>query len=140
MTGKTRPSNKRRCNAAAVSLDITPQVPAGRQLVNAYGDGGFRITGQGYDGSVLVFLSETQAWSGELSIEGLAPVIEVADTVDILVVGCGPNFTLPPEDLRQALRSHGIVLEWMDTAAACRTYNVLAIEDRPVAAALISVD
>ena len=123
-----------------MSLDITPKVPAGRQLVTAYGDGGFRITGQGFDGSILVFLDETKSWSGDLSIEGLAPVIEVADTVDILVVGCGPNFMLPPEDLRLALRSHGIVLEWMDTAAACRTYNVLAIEDRPVAAAFIAVD
>jgi len=122
-----------------VSLDITPKVPAGRQLVTAYGDGGFRITGQGFDGSVLVFLGETQSWSGNLSIEGLAPVIEAADTVDILVVGCGPEFTLPPEDLRQALRAHGIVLEWMDTAAACRTYNVLAIEERSVAAALVAV-
>lgn len=122
-----------------MSLDITPKVPAGRQLVTAYGDGGFRITGQGYDGSVLVFLDKTQSWSGDLSIEGLAAVIEVAGTVDILVVGCGATFTLPPEDLRVALKAHGIVLEWMDTAAACRTYNVLAIEDRPVAAAFVAV-
>lgn len=123
-----------------MSLDITPKVPPGRQIINAFGDNGFHITGQGYEGSVLVFLDETQSWSGDLTIDGLSAVIEASDKVDILVVGCGPTFTLPPEDLRQALRAHGIVLEWMDTPAACRTYNVLAIEERPVAAALVSVE
>ena len=55
-------------------------------------------------------------------------------------MGCGPNFILPPEELRTGLKEHGIVLEWMDTAAACRTYNVLAIEERAVAAALVAVE
>jgi uncharacterized protein len=37
------------------------------------------------------------------------------------------------------LREAGIVLEPMDTGAACRTYNVLMAEGRLVAAALIPV-
>jgi uncharacterized protein len=41
--------------------------------------------------------------------------------------------------VRAALRSQGVVLEPMDTGAACRTYNVLLSEDRKVAAALIAV-
>lgn len=122
-----------------MSLDITPQVPPGRQLVQAYGEGGFRVAGQAYEGSVIVFLERTQPWSGELTVGGLRDVIDAEDRPEILVVGCGPTFTLPPEDLRQALKAQGIVLEWMDSAAACRTYNVLAIEERSVAAALTAV-
>ena len=122
-----------------MSLDVTPKVPPGRQIVQAYGEGGFRVTGQAYDGSIIVFLDRTQAWSGQLSIDGLMAVIEAPDRPEILVVGCGLEFTLPPEDLRRALKAHGVVLEWMDTAAACRTYNVLAIEERAVAAALVAV-
>jgi uncharacterized protein len=34
----------------------------------------------------------------------------------------------------------GIAVEPMDTGAACRTYNVLATEERRVAAALIAVE
>lgn len=122
-----------------MSLDITPRVPLGRQIVEAYGEGGFRIAGEAYTGSVIVFLERTVAWPGTLSLEGLAPVVEAAQRPAILVVGCGPDFTLPPEALRQDLRALGVVLEWMDTAAACRTYNVLAIEERSVAAALVAV-
>ncbi|MBL4614204.1 MAG: Mth938-like domain-containing protein [Magnetovibrio sp.] len=123
-----------------MSLDITPQVPLSRQIIKAYGDGGFVITGQNYTGSVLVFLEQTLAWSGDITLDALKPVIDHPSKPDILVIGCGPTFSLPCEELRAGLRAHGIVLEWMDTAAACRTYNVLAIEERAVAAALVAVD
>ena len=45
-----------------------------------------------------------------------------------------------PPALRNALRTAGIVIDAMDTGAACRTYNVLMSEDRRVAAALIAVE
>lgn len=122
-----------------MSLDITPHTPPGRQIVQAYGEGGFRIAGEAYDGSVVVFLERTVPWSGALTVEGLDAVLAAGERPEILIVGCGPTFSLPPEDLRVALKAHGIVLEWMDTAAACRTYNILAIEERAVAAALIAV-
>jgi len=122
-----------------MSLDITPKTPANRQLVQAYGDGGFKITKVAYEGPVLVFLDNTQSWDGDLSIEGLKTIVEAEDKPDILVVGCGDTFSLPPEDLRIALKAHGIVLEWMDTSAACRTFNILSIEERAVAAALVAV-
>jgi uncharacterized protein len=41
--------------------------------------------------------------------------------------------------LRAAVRARGLALEWMDTGAACRTFNVLLAEGRPVAAALLAV-
>ena len=122
-----------------MSLDITPKTPANRQLVHAYGDGGFKITKVAYEGSVLAFLDNTQSWDGDLSIEGLKAVVEADDKPEILVVGCGDTFSLPPEDLRVALKAQGIVLEWMDTPAACRTFNILSIEERCVAAALVAV-
>ncbi|MBF0250284.1 MAG: Mth938-like domain-containing protein [Alphaproteobacteria bacterium] len=123
-----------------MSFDITPRVPTGRQIVQAYGEGGFKITGQHIEGSVLVFLDETRGWSGELTLDGLADVMDHPEKPQILVVGCGPAFKLPPEELRAGLRARGVVLEWMDTPAACRTYNVLALEERSAAAALVAVE
>jgi uncharacterized protein len=58
----------------------------------------------------------------------------------IVVMGCGATFLPPPPGLRAALRDKGLVLEWMDTGAACRTFNVLLGEDRAAVAALIAFD
>lgn len=127
-----------------MSLDITPAVATGTQLVQAYGDGGFRIANQSYSGSVIVFARETRCVAAtiaaDLSIDALLPVVEQASDIDILVVGCGEKFSPPAEALRTELREHAIVMEWMDTGAACRTFNVLMTEGRRAAAVLIAVD
>jgi len=126
-----------------VSLDITPAVAAGTQLVQAYGNGGFRIANEAHSGSILVFQQSTAPLAADhvdaLNGDVLAPVIEAAAEIDILVVGCGERFSTPSESLRGLLRPHGIVMEWMDTGAACRTFNVLMTEGRRAAAALIAV-
>jgi uncharacterized protein len=126
-------------------MDLTPIVPQGRQIIESYGDGKFRVTGKVHEGSVLVFPDRTVAWSfaesGALTEESLASISAAGDagTIDLLLVGCGARMTLIPAKLRAALRSHGVVIEPMDTGAAARTYNVLAAEGRKVAAALIAV-
>jgi len=120
-------------------MDITPLVAADRPLIQAYGDGAFRIQGQQHAGSLILFRDQVLPWSGDVSAEGLAPVLAVADAIEILVIGCGSSMTLVPAELRQALRDHGIVPEPMDTGAGCRTWNVLLTEDRRVAAALVAV-
>lgn len=40
-------------------LDITPRPGAGKQLITSYGDGGFKISGKRYEGSLLVFPNRT---------------------------------------------------------------------------------
>jgi uncharacterized protein len=59
--------------------------------------------------------------------------------VDLLLFGQGRRMALISPALRQGIRAVGIVVEPMDTGAACRTYNVLMAEGRRVAAALIPV-
>ncbi len=127
-----------------MSLDINPVVPQGRQQIQSYGDKRFRISAEVFEGSVVVFPEETQMWSvsdlSELGIDALAPVIRQADDIDILLIGCGPRFCAVPKGLRAEIKAAGMVLEWMDTGAACRTFNVLVAEERRVCAALIAVD
>ena len=124
--------------------DVTPRLPPGRQMIQGYGGGGFRIAGTVHKGSVLVFAERTVAWDPtapeQITREALSEVVEGPEEVTILLVGCGRRPQPPPAGLAAALREHGIVLEWMDTGAACRTFGVLLTEDRPVAAALIAVD
>jgi uncharacterized protein len=127
-----------------MSLDINPVVPQGRQQIQSYGDKRFRISAEVFEGSVVVFPEETQVWAvtdlSVLNIDALAQVTRQADDIDILLIGCGPTFCAVPKGLRADIKAAGMVLEWMDTGAACRTFNVLVAEERRVCAALIAVD
>jgi uncharacterized protein len=121
-------------------MEITPVIPADRQVIERYAASGFRVSGIVYNGPVLVFPDHTVPWcavsASEITLESLAPVIEHGG-VEILLLGLGRCMQVVPAALRTALRGASIALEPMDTGAACRTYNVLVSEDRRVAAALI---
>jgi len=125
-------------------VDVTPLVPGDRQLIESYGEGKFRISGQVHQGSVLVFPRECVAWPvatmAEVTANTLAPVVARRGDVAILLLGCGRRMAPVPGALRAALREAGIVVDTMDTGAACRTYNILMSEDRRVAAALLAVE
>ena len=124
--------------------DITPQVPQGRQLIQGYGGGGFRIAGVAHTSSVIVMPDQTLPWQAssydDISIAGLAPLMADKTGVEVLLIGCGTRMGMPIAEIRDALKAFSIVPEWMDTGAACRTFNVLLAEDRAVAAAMIAVD
>lgn len=115
----------------------------GLQLIQGYGDSGFRVSGRRYEGSILILPDRTEIWPVEtmaaLTLPSLTPIVDAEPAVEILIIGCGPTFALAPLTLREVLKSKGIGVETMDTGAACRTYNVLAGEGRRVAAALVAV-
>ena len=125
-------------------MDVTPLVPQGRQIIEGYGGGGFRVSGTAYRGSTLVLPERTLAWSvtdpAALSLDDMEAVFSAEPGIEVLFVGCGAAMAFIDPDLRAAASARGLALEPMDTGAACRTYNVLVVEDRRVAAALIAVD
>lgn len=55
---------------------------------------------------------------------------------EILLIGTGSNYVMCDVHLIGELARRGVGAEVMDTAAACRTYNVLVHEHRAVVAAL----
>lgn len=111
----------------------------GQNPVESYGPGGFRVASNWHDGSVLLLPTEILALAAPLSIETLQPVLAAPDPVDVLLAGMGPEIAPLPPALRAALDEAGIGVEVMSTPAACRTYNVLLVEARRVAAALIAI-
>lgn len=54
----------------------------------------------------------------------------------IVLLGSGATQPLPSARLRAAFHARSIALECMNLGAACRTYNVLASEQRAVVAGL----
>ena len=116
----------------------------GRAPIDAYGNGGFRFAQMSHRGSILCLPSGIYAWppaaADDIDTDAMAPVLAEKDTVGLLLLGTGHKQQMPPGPMRRAFVEAGIALEAMDTGAACRTYNVLLAEGRPVAAALIAVD
>ena len=56
--------------------------------------------------------------------------------VDILLVGTGSIQEIPHASIYRIFVAKGISIEFMDSAAACRTYNILAGEQRRVGAGI----
>ncbi len=104
--------------------------------VDGYGPGFFRVGGEVMQGAVLLLPSGACAWSG---YEDIAALLRAAPEIDVLLLGTGAMIAHAPADLRRALEAAGVGVEAMDSAAACRTYNVLLAEGRRVGAALLPV-
>lgn len=125
-------------------MDITPLIAAGQQIIQSYKDGVFRVSGERYDGAIIVAPEATNPWNfkgeaADLTLDDFAPLIAKADELDVVLLGCGASMAFLPLPLRTQLKEAGLHVESMDTGAACRTYNVLLAEGRRVVAALIVV-
>lgn len=117
--------------------------PAAQQI-QAYGGGGFRVSGVRIEGSVLVHADRAEAWAAgmveEISAASVAALVAEETPGVLVIIGCGRTFQPMPPALRQALAAAGVHAEWMDTGAACRTFNLLVSEGRDVRAALLAVE
>ena len=114
-----------------------------RALITAYGNGGFRVLGERYDGSIILLNDRVHAWSVS-SISTIVPddfrmFAEHEGKLDTLLLGCGMTSVAVPQTIRTFLREIGIVVDAMNTGAACRTYNLLVSDDRQIAAAIIAI-
>ncbi|MEL7467563.1 MAG: Mth938-like domain-containing protein [Pseudomonadota bacterium] len=110
-----------------------------RPPVDGYGPGGFRLGGVWQAGSVILLPEVTLSFAGVITVEAMAPVLDAAGTLDVLLIGMGDDVAPLPRDVRTSLDEAEIGLDLMSTPSACRTYNVLLTEDRRVAAVLTAV-
>ncbi|MDP2125717.1 MAG: Mth938-like domain-containing protein [Parvibaculum sp.] len=116
---------------------------SGQPPVDAYGDGGFRLEGQRFEGSIIVTPQGLYPWSvatlDDVTAESLAVLADGAGTFDFLLIGSGETFARLPVQVQRHFESRGFSPDIMKTSAACRTYNMMLGENRRVAAALIAV-
>ena len=146
MTLKSPNMNEHRSPSDASSdlVDIrTFEGASDLQLIHGYGGNSFRISGERYSGAVIVYPRQTTIWTPPakpetLKIDDLLP--HFGDGFPpLFILGVGGAPMDPMNDLSAALRNHGIALEVMSTAAACRTWNVLMSEGRDAVTGLYDV-
>ena len=126
-----------------MSLDITPLIHDDRLMISAYGNGSFTVNDHKVEGSVLLYNGKVEPWGiatvEEITLDSLTPLLDASEGYDILVVGCGDKARMPSKEIKQAVKEKGLVLEWMNSGAAARTFSVLQTEDRRVLAAILAV-
>ena len=120
-------------------MKLQDERPQGRYAITAHGPGSVTINGQIYRCSLIVghdrLLPDWPvAKPEELSSEHLSGLEQGCDVV---LLGTGSRQRFPHPSILQPLLEKRIGVEVMDTAAACRTYNILLAEGRAVVAALI---
>ncbi len=112
-------------------------------LIKAYSPGRIQVNETDYTRPLIIMPDAlVPDWAappvGELSVEHFDAVSDYGP--EILLLGTGREQAFPPARLLADAGRRGMGLEVMDTAAACRTYNVLMSEDRRVAAALMMIE
>jgi uncharacterized protein len=108
--------------------------------ITGYGPGWIAIDGRRIEGSVIVRSSgETVPWNCcRFSDLGETHFALLTDRrPDVVVFGSGARMRFPEPAWLRPLVERGIGVESMDSAAACRTYNILAGEGRHVVAAIL---
>lgn len=100
---------------------------------------GIRIGDDLYAGTIGL---TTETVIGDWQHKAIEELVEADFTVlldnnpEVIVLGTGPSTVFAPRELVFAMARRQVGFEVMDTAAAARTYNVLAGEGRQVAAVL----
>jgi len=112
----------------------------GPNAIARHGPQGVVVNGVAWTESVVVpWTGEVIAWSApgfeSLAVAHFARLAALAP--ELVLFGSGERLRFPPALLLRPLIDARIGIETMDTAAACRTYNVLLAEGRSVVAALL---
>ena len=110
------------------------------QSISGYGPGWVGVNGEKITRSIIISSKgERIEWPSsrfeDLGPEHFAQLAQL--DAEVVIFGSGSRIRFPKAAWLQPLMARRIGIETMDTAAACRTYNILAQEGRSVAAALL---
>ena len=116
-------------------LDSDPRI----YLVRSYGNGEILVGEQRLTHPLIItpqqLLPDWSATSfAALAEPDLEPLLALG--ADVVLLGTGESQTYPSAQVRAKFRAQRIALECMTLGAACRTYNILANEERRVPAGL----
>jgi len=121
-------------------MQITEEKTSGLHVITGYGEGYISISEKTYHQSLIISPGELITdWDmsnpADLSYDSLAAIESWKP--EIILLGTGPQQVFPESDIMFRFLQQGIGCEIMDSAAACRTYNILVSESRNVVAALL---
>lgn len=123
-------------------MKFSEEVPSTYNNITRYGEGYVQIKDKVVNTSVVIGVEALLAdWRpkdfSELSVDDCGLLIQ--SKPDVIILGTGEKQYFPDHDILKFFVQQQIGLEVMDTAAACRTFNILLSEDRNVVAGLFMI-
>lgn len=111
-----------------------------RYSITAYGADHVMVNETPYHGSLILSATAVIAhWSvtdiEQLDESSFTEVLKL--NPEVVLLGTGETQIFPAPKIFALFGERGIGLEVMNTGALCRTFNILAAEDREVVAAII---
>ena len=121
-------------------MKFQPDLSEGVNVITRHAAGRVWVNAQPFERSVIVpWTGDPQLWSvadvGGLRGEHFESLLAMQP--ELIIFGSGERLRFAAPALMASLFERRIGVETMDTAAACRTFNVLAGERRRVVAALL---
>lgn len=109
-------------------------------VITAYDDHSVSVNGKAFNQSLIVTTTKLHENWEINGIEMLQPIhIDqvLSFKPELIIIGTGSQLIFPAVEVYSVIIQHGIGIDFMDTGAACRTYNILMSEGRDVVAGLI---
>ncbi len=121
-------------------MALHPNSTTNQNLFTGHGAGYVAINGRHFQQPVVVMAGQVRTdWPARdfasLDASHFEYFLELKP--DVLLLGTGTKQQFARPELYRALIQARIGIEFMDTPAACRTYNILVAEDRHVIAAVL---
>ena len=121
-------------------MKFSEDTNAGSNVIHSYEDREIIINGERFTQSLVIGQQQLiDNWPidhiDQLSPDHLQSVMQFSP--EVILIGTGDCLKFPAVEHYADIIKQGIGIEFMDTRAACRTYNILLSEDRQVIAGLI---
>ena len=122
-------------------MKLHAQAPSNLNTVTGYGTDHIDVNRVRHGGALILTPdSPVQAWDAgrldQLQAEHFRAVL--AHAPELVLIGTGPTQRFLPPPLTLPLAQARVGFEVMDSAAACRTFNILVAEGRRVVAAFVA--
>ncbi|HCL93616.1 MAG TPA: hypothetical protein DIC24_03230 [Gammaproteobacteria bacterium] len=132
--------DQRRSPKLTETMELEAEISKTRALIASCGPRGVVVAEKTFTQSFLIAPDGTPADWEVRGFSALSPArLEQLCLVesDVLMIGTGVTQCFPDAGLTQILAKHGRSVEFMNSRTACSTFNVLALDDRQVMAAII---
>ena len=124
-------------------MDITPKINPNKNTIESYGDKGIEVQQKFYQNTIILDTDNIC----EIKIDSLENFLKnnlseyLNQNDEILIIGTGKQHKIISEDIKKDIKQqfNNISINEMSSDGACRTYNILAFEDRSVKAIILAV-